>query len=60
MSSKGTTPRAVRITDELWQQVQDAADAFGKTPSDVVRAALEQWLDNPTIPPTWPTERLDQ
>lgn len=47
MPSKGTTPRAIRISDGLWEQVKDAAKAYGKTPSDIVREALTQWLDNP-------------
>lgn len=51
--SKGTAPRAVRISDDLWTQVQDAAKAYGKTPSEVVRAALAQWLDDPALPDGW-------
>ena len=45
--SKGTTPRAIRISDELWQQAKAVAERRGDTISDVVRLALEWYIKRP-------------
>lgn len=42
--SKGTTPRAIRISDELWQEAKAVAERRSETISDVVRVALEDYI----------------
>lgn len=42
--SKGTTPRAIRISDELWQDAKVVAERRSETISDVVRRALETYV----------------
>lgn len=42
--SKGTTPRAIRISDELWQAAKAVAERRSETISDVVRVALERYV----------------
>jgi predicted transcriptional regulator len=42
--SKGTTPRAIRISDDLWQEAKVVADRRSDTVSDVIRRALEQYI----------------
>lgn len=44
--SKGTPARAIRISDAEWQRVKDAADAYGITPSDVVRRLINEHIDD--------------
>lgn len=39
-----TPARAVRISDEVWAALRDAADRDGVTVSDVVREALADYL----------------
>ena len=39
-----TTPRAIRIPDDLWQAALAKAEANGETVSDVVRRALERYV----------------
>ena len=39
-----TTPRAIRIPDDLWQAALEKAEANGDTVSDVVRRALERYV----------------
>ena len=39
-----TTPRAIRIPDELWDQALDATQRRGETISDVVRDALSAYV----------------
>ena len=48
----GTTPRAVRIDDELWNRVRAEAARRGETAADVVRRALREHLDRPDCPST--------
>ena len=43
--SKGTTHRTVRIEDGLWEAAKTKADADGVNLSEVIRAALRQYLD---------------
>lgn len=45
--SKGTTPRAIRISDELWQEAKVVADRRSETISEVVRVALEKYVTEP-------------
>jgi purine-nucleoside phosphorylase len=45
--SKGTTPRAIRISDELWQEAKAVAERRSETISDVVRVALELYITAP-------------
>lgn len=42
--SRGTTPRAIRISDELWQEAKAVAERRSETISDVVRLALERYI----------------
>lgn len=42
---KGTTRRSVRIDDEAWNAAKKAADERGETLSDVIRAALVEYVD---------------
>ena len=42
--SKGTTRRAVRIDDGLWEEAQAAASERGESLSDVIRAALHDYV----------------
>jgi antitoxin component of RelBE/YafQ-DinJ toxin-antitoxin module len=39
-----TTPRAIRIPDDLWENAKAATEANGDTVSDVVRRALERYV----------------
>lgn len=39
-----TTPRAIRIPDDLWEAALAKAEANGETVSDVVRRALERYV----------------
>lgn len=45
--SKGTTPRAIRISDDLWQAAKVAADERGDSISAIVRRALETYVTTP-------------
>ena len=45
--SKGTTPRAIRISDDLWQEAKAVAERRSETISDVVRLALEAYIRQP-------------
>lgn len=47
MTSKGTTPRPVRVSDELWQAALAKARERGDTLSDVVRRALREYVARP-------------
>lgn len=42
--SKGTTPRAVRIDDALWNAAKAATAANGDSLSDVIRQALQKYV----------------
>ena len=42
--SKGTTPRAIRISDDLWQEAKVVAERRSDTISEVVRLALEEYI----------------
>jgi hypothetical protein len=39
-----TTPRAIRIPDDLWEAALAKAEENGDTVSDVVRRALERYV----------------
>ena len=39
-----TTPRAIRIPDDLWEAALEKAHANGETLSEVVRRALERYV----------------
>ena len=43
--SKGTKVRTVRIEDALWDAAKAKADAAGDNLSDIMRAALREYLD---------------
>lgn len=49
MTSKTVTVggriRTVRVPDDLWEAAQDAAEKNGETVSEVIRRALEQYVD---------------
>jgi len=42
-----TTPRAVRIPDDLWEAALAKTQLEGETVSEVVRRALERYLKRP-------------
>lgn len=42
--SKGTTPRAIRIDDDLWEAAKSATHDKGDTISEVVRRALVEYV----------------
>ena len=42
--SKGTTHRTVRIDDALWDAAKAAAKENGENVSDIIRKALEQYV----------------
>ena len=58
--SKGTPPRAIRISTDLWEQVKDAAKAYGTDASSIVRIALEQFLADPLAPNSNPLDRPER
>ena len=39
-----TTPRAIRIADELWAAALAKAEERGETVSEIVRKALERYI----------------
>lgn len=43
MASRGTTPRAIRISDDLWQRAKEASERTGRTITSVVKDALEEF-----------------
>jgi hypothetical protein len=43
--SKGTTHRTVRIEDTLWDAAKTAANERGDNLSDIIRKALQQYVD---------------
>lgn len=43
--SKGTTRRSIRVDDELWDAALSKADDRGETLSQVIRAALEAYVN---------------
>ena len=45
--SKGTTPRAIRISDDLWREAKVVAERRSDTISDIVRKALEAYIATP-------------
>ena len=49
--SKGTKPRAIRISDELWNEAKAVTERRADTISDVVRVALERYVSTPDEPP---------
>lgn len=42
-----TTPRAIRIPDNLWAAALEKAQERGESVSDVVRRALERYVKRP-------------
>lgn len=42
---RGTTLRNVRVSDDLWQRARIAAEEQGETVSQVVRWALEAYVE---------------
>ena len=44
MPTEGTTRRAVRIKDELWQAAQAVAAERGENLSDIIRNALQAYI----------------
>jgi len=49
--SKGTTHRTVRIEDGLWDAARLAALAEGKSVSDVIREALQAYVESQKAQP---------
>jgi antitoxin component of RelBE/YafQ-DinJ toxin-antitoxin module len=45
MTTTGTTRRSVRISDELWEAATSKAEAMGLSVSDILRAALERFVE---------------
>ena len=48
--SKGTTPRAIRVEDDLWEAAKTATSERGETISDVVRIALIAYVQEARTP----------
>lgn len=46
--SKGTTPRAIRIEDQLWSKALTVAKARDETVSAILREALERYVESHT------------
>ena len=46
--SRGTKQRNFRAEDELWDKAQEVAKERGDNLSDVIRAALWQYIENYT------------
>ncbi len=42
--SKGTTPRSIRVGDDLWRAALAKATERGETLTDVVRRALREYI----------------
>lgn len=49
--SKGTTPRAIRISDKLWHEAKVVAERRSETISDIVRVALERYVTQHPVEP---------
>ena len=45
MPGRGTPRHAVRVPDELWQTAVEIAKHRGETLTEVVREALERYVD---------------
>lgn len=43
--SRGTTPRTIRISDDLWELVRTQAGAENMNVSDLIRSLLRGWLN---------------
>lgn len=43
--SRGTTHRSVRVEDALWVAAKEAAERNGDNLSDILRKALEDYVD---------------
>lgn len=52
-----TTPRAVRIPDEVWHAAVEKAKAEGTTVTAVVLASLKRYLRRGVTPPPPENER---
>lgn len=48
---RGTTLRNVRVADPLWEAARAVADERGESVSDVVRAALTEYVEGRFTPP---------
>jgi hypothetical protein len=48
----GTRNRAFRVPDGLYNAAKDTAAARGRNLSDVVRQALQDYINTPPQPPT--------
>lgn len=48
--SKGTTPRAIRLDNDLWRAAIAKSKRTGTPVSDVVRERLEQWITEDDTP----------
>jgi len=46
MPSKGTTRHAIRIPDALWLAALSLARSRGEHLSDIIRAALHEYIQN--------------
>lgn len=51
--TRGTTLRNVRVADDLWQRARAVADERDESLSDVMRTALERYVERHevTLPP---------
>ena len=52
--SAGTTPRAIRIPDDLWDAMHARAREDGSTVSEVVRELMRLWLADEVV--CWPVD----
>lgn len=46
MPSEGTKRRSIRVEDDLWERAKREAKARGDTLADVVRRALEDYVEH--------------
>jgi len=45
--ARGTARRTIRVPDELWLAAQNRADERRESLSEVIRNALERYVDDP-------------
>lgn len=42
--------RAIRVSDELWNIFRQCAELNGETASDAMRALMQEYIDETTLP----------
>lgn len=49
-TSNHTKIRAIRVSDELWDLFKQCAELNGATASDAMRALMQEYIDETTLP----------